>query len=816
VTDGVRVYVGGHDHRIYALVAATGVTIWRRETARRIEGRPLLLDDVLYVAGHDHYLRALDAATGLELWHAELPRRVQGGPAASAHLVLAADRSGNVVAVERVLTAEVYASQERWAQAAAAYARRGNLAAAAEIYEEQLDEPFYSAELWQAIDRPDRAAPLYRQVGAEDKARAAYGQAAQRAAADGDHFQAGEGYAAVEAWTAAGEQYEQASRPDLAAPAFAKAGLTARAAAFYEQMGDWPEAARLYEQAEAWSQAVECHERAGNWERAGHLYQQLGNFEAAASAFIQAAHALQKTAPQEKARLAELWAAAEVCCREVFDQVQAEACRRQVAYYRGLPYIEAEIVPPERTVTGRYNSLKFVLHNVGGGEAEQIIVHHTRSEFMGELSESREIRGLSPGQHLEQFLSVRPLASGPVPLVVAIDYSDEAGNLYQTTYRTRVTVLEPDEPALASPEPSAMETDYADFDLLIGQPSGDVYPVHVVNSPAGGATGDFRLPFTPEELAVTLQELEDDQADEERTQDFGARLFTALFQGQVGSRFRSSQGMVAQGKGLRLRLRIGAGGLVTLPWELLYDPEPREFLSLTRRNPVVRHLRVPRPTVARPVAPPLQMLVVPASPKDLMPLDVQAEVEALLRAVQPLVEGGLLAVDVLKPPTVQALREYLIDYPCHILHFIGHGGFDGREGYLALEDAQRRMERLDARELKVLFSNTPVRLAVLNACLTARDAAHPSPSVPERAYLGVAPALVDAGLLAVVASQFSLSDVGARLFAQDFYRMLARGRPVDEAVDQARVAMMLELGLACRDWAAPVLFLRGSSGELFP
>jgi len=209
------------------------------------------------------------------------------------------------------------------------------------------------------------------------------------------------------------------------------------------------------------------------------------------------------------------------------------------------------------------------------------------------------------------------------------------------------------------------------------------------------------------------------------------------------------------------------------------------------------------------------MLVLPASPRDLVPLNVKAEVEALQGVVKPLVEEGLLAWEILRPPTVQALREHLLDHPCHILHFIGHGGFDGEEGYLALEGAQRRTKRLDARELKVLFSNTPVRLAVLNACLTARDAVGQSPGVPGRLYLGVAPALVDAGLLAVVAMQFSLSDEGARVFAQDFYRMLARRRPVDEAVDQARVAMMLELGLECRDWVAPVLFLRGSTGELF-
>jgi CHAT domain-containing protein len=105
-------------------------------------------------------------------------------------------------------------------------------------------------------------------------------------------------------------------------------------------------------------------------------------------------------------------------------------------------------------------------------------------------------------------------------------------------------------------------------------------------------------------------------------------------------------------------------------------------------------------------------------------------------------------------------------------------------------------------------------MAVLAACLTARD--RTAEGASERAYLGVAPSLVDAGVPAVVAMQFSLTDAGGRAFAQDLYQMLARHKPVEEAVDQARVAVMLEMGMGSRDWAAPVLFLRGDAGVLFP
>ena len=64
-----------------------------------------------------------------------------------------------------------------------------------------------------------------------------------------------------------------------------------------------------------------------------------------------------------------------------------------------------------------------------------------------------------------------------------------------------------------------------------------------------------------------------------------------------------------------------------------------------------------------------------------------------------------------------------------------------------MENARGEADYLDAQELKVLFANTPIRLAVLNACLTARGALPESEAQSEQAYLGVAPALVDADWL---------------------------------------------------------------------
>jgi CHAT domain-containing protein len=105
---------------------------------------------------------------------------------------------------------------------------------------------------------------------------------------------------------------------------------------------------------------------------------------------------------------------------------------------------------------------------------------------------------------------------------------------------------------------------------------------------------------------------------------------------------------------------------------------------------------------------------------------------------------------------------------------------------------------------------------MLNACMTANDAISVSGEGRERAFVGVAPALVRAGAMAVVAMQFPVSDQGARIFSAEFYRMLVRRKPVDEAIDEARFGMTINLGLDTSDWVAPVLFMRDTSGRLFP
>jgi len=133
---------------------------------------------------------------------------------------------------------------------------------------------------------------------------------------------------------------------------------------------------------------------------------------------------------------------------------------------------------------------------------------------------------------------------------------------------------------------------------------------------------------------------------------------------------------------------------LSLPWELLHDEQG--FLALRTKNPVSIIRRLPQielgalPTT---LAPPLRVLLVTARPDDAGFVDPRGIARELLDEVQPQIEAGAIALEFLRPPTLEALRERLSQSPpIHILHFDGHGTFPegGRQGKLAFEDAERR------------------------------------------------------------------------------------------------------------------------------
>jgi hypothetical protein len=141
--------------------------------------------------------------------------------------------------------------------------------------------------------------------------------------------------------------------------------------------------------------------------------------------------------------------------------------------------------------------------------------------------------------------------------------------------------------------------DTLDFELEIGQGSGQSYPV-TARAPGGEAATSMRLPLTTEELDYQLGVIKDAVLassavvrrlatyEEQPVQKLGRLLFDALVADDVrGLYVASAQRARQEGSVLRLVLRVRPPELARLPWEFLYDPGRQDYLGLSL--PLVRY-----------------------------------------------------------------------------------------------------------------------------------------------------------------------------------------------------------------------------------
>ncbi|MGE5141353.1 MAG: CHAT domain-containing protein, partial [Rudaea sp.] len=359
---------------------------------------------------------------------------------------------------------------------------------------------------------------------------------------------------------------------------------------------------------------------------------------------------------------------------------------------------------------------------------------------------------------------------------------------------------------------------YVDFDLEIER-TADGYHAQVVDSPAGQASLDWKLPFSDLELENFLLKLGGarrtvrriDSPEMEAAKTFGSRLFDAVFTGDLKSALNTSQSLADQeGNALRIRLRLkDAPELEDLPWEFLYNSGLNRFLALSVKSPLVRYLDLPQRIRPLAVDPPLHILALISSPSDYPPLDVEDEFRKLKQAVKDVEARGLVVVERVDDATLATLQRRLQQGTYHILHFVGHGGFDERQqdGVLVFEDNASRGRQVSAQYLgALLHDHDPLRLAILNSCEGART----SRTDP---FAGSAQSLIQQGIPAVIAMQFEISDEAALVFSQEFYSALSLGYPVDAALAEARKAIYADGNEL--EWGTPVLYLRSPDGKIF-
>jgi len=281
-------------------------------------------------------------------------------------------------------------------------------------------------------------------------------------------------------------------------------------------------------------------------------------------------------------------------------------------------------------------------------------------------------------------------------------------------------------------------------------------------------------------------------------------------------------------------IREAASDLLSLPWEIMHDGVG--YLSQGKEKVRVRRrLKNRKLTTTLQAKLPIRVLLLSPRPEvdekgnSVGYIDHRVIANPLVQAVENLGED-LVDVDILHPPTFSALKDALDtaqkeNNPYDIVHFDGHGVYDRREGLGALcFEASRDSEKLGERLLDLVYAKDlaaelrgyGVPLFFLNACQSALSISDPMASVAAK--------LLEEGVGSVVAMSHSVLVETARRFVEPFYKSLAQGQRVGDAMlagqialydDPYRFKIMGAGKLDLRDWFVPVLYQDEADPQLF-
>lgn len=269
----------------------------------------------------------------------------------------------------------------------------------------------------------------------------------------------------------------------------------------------------------------------------------------------------------------------------------------------------------------------------------------------------------------------------------------------------------------------------------------------------------------------------------------GSLIFSHLLPQAAREKLRGSESC-------NLYLRLD-DHLVHIPWELAFDGQ--QFLGMKFRvgRQIITHHKVAQATPVRAVSDALRVLIV-SDPSETLK-NVSRESEQLceiLDAIPGLQVRLLGGRGVKRIPLLAALRD------SDIVHFAGHSQFDEKNpensGWLLYDGL------LSASEISKL-DQTPL-LVFSNSCQAGATKNWQGDYLFEGQAFGLGSAFLLAGVRNYVGTFCVVHDEESRFLAVEFYRHIARGETIGEALLEARVATAEEMGLDRLTWASYMLY----------
>lgn len=393
------------------------------------------------------------------------------------------------------------------------------------------------------------------------------------------------------------------------------------------------------------------------------------------------------------------------------------------------------------------------------------------------------------------------------PLALAYTlYGDPDKSLFVYRADGEARYTSPEKPMKIEQE-AVMVDEYRDLALYIG-PNGHARAVYEGSERKATISLDI-----PTDVTLTIKLIEQTSTDADLLKQFGKRLYEIIFPAQIDKHFNVAEAASwKDDKKVRIRLIIEPDALAQLPWEFLYREEGEHFLATNPGTVLSHYLDLPWPPgYVRERQGPLHILTIISNPNDQpTQLDIDNWDRIVRKALSKPLKAGLLTLKTVKQATYEKIRDALLERSPDIVQFVGHGVYHEGKGYLALVGENGGTWIVDDERFAAIFADVQDRLGLV--CLaTCESAKSDSP----KSFLGIAPRLVQRGTPAVVAMRYPVLVSTAEIFLDNFYTLLAARKPVDWAVQSARNAIAIKVGLGNREFATPVLFMRAKDGSIF-
>jgi hypothetical protein len=197
----------------------------------------------------------------------------------------------------------------------------------------------------------------------------------------------------------------------------------------------------------------------------------------------------------------------------------------------------------------------------------------------------------------------------------------------------------------------------------------------------------FEPPCSDDDIKKIIYDLAANSTHLNDCTDFGSALFDSLFRRSIRDLYRDLVNSAeSSGDTIRLTIATAVPSLMIIPWELLcfsrtgvlprfliYDPHT----YLTRSLRLCDRARFSSMSLGDEE---LRVLLVSANPMRTSMIDVDTEERMLRYIIEESPRLGSIQFQHLRDTSVNRLRQTLVDFQPHIVHFACHGIYARNEG----------------------------------------------------------------------------------------------------------------------------------------